>query len=378
MATMEMEKNYTAGLNCGNPNDLDIFDQVGKKNRIDEKTVLFTKDINQYETMSKNSRLDISLEVGDTVMTRIVDYNKSGIILEYGGKAYINVDFNKTEVDYINSLGVGVGETIECIVSSVSTDFLTIKGSCAAMTQVKTNTHIQSLINEEVPVKALITEWTPAGYVCQLLIEDAIIKGFMPTFQVGFNKLEEPLSIINEEFDVLIEKFNPEKGSYLVSRKKLMLKLASNNIKNVDMEKMYTGVITGQANFGLFVEFDGMNGMFYKDDLSPEKRQEIENMKIGESISFYVRDIRKDKIVLSFEKSKTPYDAVELGDVIDATVDEVKDYGAIMKLTGDLTGLLRFGDLTGLNKNAVKPGDIRKVKVMAINKKERKISLMLV
>jgi len=373
-----MTEQMIAGVNCGNPNDLDIFESSNKKNRIDEKTILYSKNIKQYEEMNRDSRLDISLETGDTVLAQIVDITKSYILLEYGGKSYINVDSNRKELEYLENLGLTIGDTVECVIGTVSSDFMTITASCYAIEQVKTNSFIQDLIRNETPVKAIITEWTPAGYVCQLLIEDSIIKGFMPVFQVGFSKLEEPLSIIDHEFDVLIEKFNPEKGSYLVSRKKLMLKTASTNIKNVNMDKQYIGTVTGQASFGLFVEFEGMNGMFYKDDLSKEKREEIETLKSGDSISFWVKDVRKDKIVLSFEKHYSPFDSIENGDVIDSIVEEVKEYGAIMRLSEDLTGLLRYGDLTGLNKNEVKPGDKRRVKVMGINKKERKISLMTV
>jgi hypothetical protein len=126
-------------------------------------------------------------------------------------------------------------------------------------------------LDEGSPVIGRVKELTPAGYSVEIDYEGVTLSGFMPNTLAGINKLSNPESIVGETFEVMIETFSREEGTYIVSRKKYLQSLIPEAIKQLEFGKVYEGFVTGTTDYGAFVEFnDCLTGMIHKSNINPE------------------------------------------------------------------------------------------------------------
>ena len=104
-------------------------------------------------------------------------------------------------------------------------------------------------------------------------------------------------------------------------------------------------------------------------DVAPEDRPKVGQM---------VNEARA-KIESSLEEKKAAFEQVHVGDVMDGTVETLKDYGAFVRLSNGLSGLVHVSQIS--DKRVVSPdkvlkeGQEVKVKVTAI--KDGKLSLSM-
>ena len=92
-------------------------------------------------------------------------------------------------------------------------------GSC-----LKEGTSVVGL-KEGTSVVGMVREMTPAGYNVDLYFEGVTLAGFMQNTLAGINKLHNPKSILGKTFDLMIESFSQEEGTYIVSRRKYLQSL---------------------------------------------------------------------------------------------------------------------------------------------------------
>jgi small subunit ribosomal protein S1 len=176
----------------------------------------------------------------------------------------------------------------------------------------------------------------------------------------------------------MLETLQQEKGVYVVSRKKYLNTIIPEEIKKLKKNNVYNGHVTGTTPFGVFVQFNGcLTGMIHKVNMNPNFKDKIENIKPGTTIEFYVRDILKgNKLILTQILRETLWDKIRVGKVLDGTVRDVKNFGALVSLDEETNGLIQN---SYLQKNSItlKEGEKVKVKVVSVIKDERKIYLNL-
>ena len=93
----------------------------------------------------------------------------------------------------------------------------------------------------------------PAGYDIEIVHDGITLPGFMPNTLAGINKLHDPNSIVGETFNVMIESYAQQEGTYIVSRRKYLQTLIPDAIKQLEYGKIYSGHVTGTTPFGASV-----------------------------------------------------------------------------------------------------------------------------
>lgn len=150
------------------------------------------------------------------------------------------------------------------------------------------------------------------------------------------------------------------------------------------------GRVKRLTDFGAFVELgDGIEGLIHVSDFSWTER--VENpgdfLKEDQEIDVKVIDIDKDsrKISLGLKQlEEEPWEGVEekfpVGTVTKGTVTKLTLFGAFVQLERGVEGLVHISDLSWTKRinhpsEAVSEGEEVEVKVLNINREERKISL---
>jgi ribosomal protein S1 len=197
----------------------------------------------------------------------------------------------------------------------------------------------------------------------------------MPNTLAGINKLYDQNSIIGHTFNVMIESYAEQEGTYIVSRRKYLQTLIPAAIKELDYSQVYKGHVTGTTPFGVFVEFNEcLTGMIHKANVNPEWQNKLSEIKPGFEIDFYVKEIIKDKIILTQILRETLWDNIKNGQIIDGVVKDVKQFGTLVNLDEETVGLIHTSEMEKIKRN-FSAGQELKVKVLSVDRMSRKIFL---
>jgi small subunit ribosomal protein S1 len=198
-----------------------------------------------------------------------------------------------------------------------------------------------------------------------LLVELYELKGFLPVSQLSMEHyprtadqtreklIEELNKLVGEELEVKIISLNPRTNKLIVSEKEVMSQNVKELINNYKAGDMVTGIISGLANFGAFIRFADnpeIEGLIHISELGHkliESPKEI--VSVGDMVKAQVIDVKDNKISLSLKALQPdPWKDVEkqykVGDVVKGTVYKFNPFGAFVKLTEDIVGLIHISE----------------------------------
>ncbi|MBI3395971.1 MAG: 30S ribosomal protein S1 [Spirochaetia bacterium] len=147
------------------------------------------------------------------------------------------------------------------------------------------------------------------------------------------------------------------------------------------------GKVTNVTDYGAFVEIvEGLEGLIHVSELSWAKRvlhpkkylqtgQEIDAMVLGidleqKRISLGLRQLQKDPW-------SDIHNIVKRGDIREGEVTSIAKFGAFVKITDEIEGLVHFKDYSWddePDRKLLKKGDNVKFKVLDVNTSDRRIS----
>ena len=291
-----------------------------------------------------------------------------------GFKDNVYVENRPLENKYLKN--TEIGNKIDILIINVDEDDFLISGSISAIYESMAHKTLKAL-DEDLVVMAQIRSLNPAGYDVDILHDGVTLPGFMPNTLAGINKLHDPNAIVGIKFEVMIESFSDQEGTYIVSRRKYLKTLIPNAMKNVEIGELYIGTVTGTTPFGVFVEFfDCLTGMIHKANIREDMQDKISEIRPGMKIEFYVKEIVKDKIILTQVVRETLWDTIRIGQTIEGTVRDNKKFGALVSLDGETMGLIHNSEIEKSGRKFVPDQDVR-VKILAVDRPNRKIFLTL-
>jgi ribosomal protein S1 len=301
-------------------------------------------------------------------------YGESHILSVPGLKDDIRVDNRLSESKYLKN--TELGEMIDVLISEINHNHFYIKGSISSLYESMARQNLKAL-EEGESVTVLVKSMNPAGYDIEIQHGGVTLPAFMPNTLAGINKLYNPDSIVGETFEVMIESYSENEGTYIVSRRKYLQSLIPNAVKELQYDMVYKGHVTGTTPFGVFVEFnDCLTGMIHKANLNPDWVDRISEIKPGFEIDFYIKEIIKNKIILTQIVRETLWDNIKNGQIIDGVVKDNKGFGTLVSLDEETVGLIHTSELEKIGKRFTKDQNL-KVKVLSVDRGNRKIFLTI-
>tara|TARA_R110000772_G_scaffold20466_2_gene56727 strand:+ start:46713 stop:47849 length:1137 start_codon:yes stop_codon:yes gene_type:complete len=252
-----------------------------------------------------------------------------------------------------------------------------IDGSVSRIYREEANKMIGEMPDDRY-LQVLVNKLTPAGYNCTLNVNGCEIEAFLPQILAGVNKIEndEKNELVGKDLEMCVESFASDKGTWIVSRRKYLKQLIPAYIDNLDRETDYTGKVTGTAKFGVFVEFsECLTGMIHRSNLTDEWKERFEEITPGEDITFNVKEVIKGtKIILTQVHTESLWDSISIGEKLTGTIKDHKPFGTLIILDHETLGLIHSSEQTPEVKE-LKSGDKLEVKVLAVDRSNRKIYL---
>jgi len=349
---------------------LDLFESVIT---IQEKIQNSPEERNRLESLYEETLVIAPME-GELVKAIYVGLSQGFFNFDAGFKDWIRVEDKPSEANYLKN--TEIGSQVEVLITNVDEDNYFIRGSFVELYENIARKNLASLDDGTI-VMGFIREITPAGYSVDIEFEGVVLPGFMPNTLAGINKLYKPESIVGRNFEVAIESYSRDEGTYIVSRRRYLQTLIPTAIKELQYGEIYVGNVTGTTEFGVFVEFnDCLTGMIHKTNIHPDWSNKLNQIQPGVPIEFYIKEIIKDKIILTQILRETLWDKIKIGNIISGKVKDLKPFGALIQLDDETNGLIHTSELEKFNQK-LQSGQEVKVKVIAIDRSARKIFLTL-
>lgn len=339
--------------------------------------------INHYsndEVLALNAAYDNTfdssfMKVGKSIKGKLIEITNSKATFSTYGKTNIIVPNNSLENEILSNLEIG--NLVDILITEYKDNgtILSVIGSIHEMKKHTVNTFLNDSYKNNIPLVAKIVSLNTGGFICSTTIEDVSLDLFMPFSNSSQSRIENTEEWIGKEIDILLDKITIDnKLSWLANHKKFLTTLVPLELSKLIKGNEYSGIITGKTDFGVFVTFNKvLTGMIHKSNLE----YVVEDYEIGENISFFVKDIVKDRLFLTQEIKDSLWDTIEVGESIYGKVSSIKDFGLMVYLDYETKGLIHKSNLKGKSLDTFKVDDVIYVKIIAVNKQNRQITLAL-
>ncbi len=231
-----------------------------------------------------------------------------------------------------------------------------------------------------------------------LLLDVDGIKGFIPVSQLApmhyprvndadANMILQRLqALVGLTFLVKIINIDKENGKLILSEKAAMEEQRKRALSGLKVGDKVTGKISGIVKFGIFVAFEGLEGLVHISEIAwGHVKNPGDYGKLGDKVEVMVIGLDGDKISLSI-KRLTPDPWLEaakvykIGSVVEGEVNRLTPFGAFVKLSEEINGLIHVTEINGDVKDpaeAMKIGDKIKAKVIAVEPEEHRVGLSI-
>ncbi len=326
------------------------------------------------------------LKPGHKIEARIVKITGDWIFLDLGGKSEGYLD-RKELADEEGNLSVKEGDVITAY-------FLSSKHSEKLFTTRlgagdSARDYLEEVWRSGIPVEGMVEKEIKGGFEIKLA---GGMRGFCPHSQMGLSRLDKGQDYPGRNLPFRIVEFGERGRNIILSHRAILeeeRKKGEEALKATLTEGMIVaGTIVSLRDFGAFIDIGGMQGLLPMSEIGWERVTDInECLTVGQSLEVAITklDWENNRISLSLKSTLSdPWEAVPAsfpeGSVHTGKVVRLTPFGAFINLGPGIDGLLHIsrlgkGKRIAHPRDVVKEGDNLEVRIDAINREQKRISL---
>jgi small subunit ribosomal protein S1 len=257
---------------------------------------------------------------------------------------------------------------------------------------------VEALLASKAATHSTIIGYNKGG----LIVPIGGLRGFVPASQISMTRRgnssgdtpEQRWSkMIGEEIDVCVIEVDRERRRLILSERAASTETRESVRERVLEElkegSVYTGRITSIADFGIFVNVNGADGLVHMSEISWDRVQHPNELfKVGQEVKVKVINIdhEKKRIGLSIRQLKDdPWEEkaaqFQVGKLIEGTITRLTKFGAFARLTDDIEGLIHISEISERRiehpKEVLKEGDICTLRIIKVDPGVHRIGLSL-
>ena len=327
-------------------------------------------------------------ETNKIVEGRVRDIRGEDVLIDIGYKSEGVVKIDEWKEEGVDPPAYPkVGDTVQVLLETVEDENGVISLSYRKAKRQKEWEAILAKHKEGDRVKGLVTRKIKGG-----LLVNIGVNVFLPASQVDIRRPPDIGDYINKEIECMILKIDEVRRNIVVSRRKLLeedrARLKRELLSTIEPGQTRKGIVKNIAEFGAFVDLDGIDGLLHITDMAWYRVQDPRDMvKIDQELEVYILNVdkEKEKIALSLKhKTPSPWQNIEarypVGSKHTGEVVNIMTYGAFVKLEPGIEGLVHISEMSWTRrindpKELVKQGDTIEVMVLNINRDKQEISL---
>lgn len=328
---------------------------------------------------------------GDKVSGVVVAITPTEVSIDLGTKysAFIPTTEFTEDGEVKLEDAVHVGDTVEAIVVRVNDVEGTAQLSKKRMDAVKNWADIEAAQEAGTVVEGTVTEENKGGVVVSV----KGIRVFVPASQSGLPKDTPMTQLVKQKVRLKITEVNRGRrrvvGSIRAVLQRERREKAEAVWNEIEVGKVYHGVVKSLTSYGAFVDIGGIDGMVHVSELSWSRiKNPAEVVSVGDELDVYVIGFDKEakRISLGYKKAEdNPWtkfvNTYKVGDIAQVKVVKLMPFGAFAEVMPGVDGLIHISQIA--NRRIGKPdevlsvGDVVDVKITAIDNEKQKISLSI-
>lgn len=328
---------------------------------------------------------------GDKVSGVVVAITPTEVSMDLGTKysAFIPTTEFTEDGEVKLEDAVHVGDTVEAIVVRVNDVEGTAQLSKKRMDAVKNWADIEAAQEAGTVVEGTVTEENKGGVVVSV----KGIRVFVPASQSGLPKDTPMTQLVKQKVRLKITEVNRGRrrvvGSIRAVLQRERREKAEAVWNEIEVGKVYHGVVKSLTSYGAFVDIGGIDGMVHVSELSWSRiKNPAEVVSVGDELDVYVIGFDKEakRISLGYKKPEdNPWtkfvNTYKVGDIAQVKVVKLMPFGAFAEVMPGVDGLIHISQIA--NRRIGKPdevlsvGDVVDVKITAIDTEKQKISLSI-
>lgn len=339
---------------------------------------------NDEEMLSTIDQTMTNVEPGKIFNGTIVNHIGDDVIIEVGLKSEGAVSSQEFEGQKIV-----IGTVIEVMLESVESDSGLIQLSKRKADRIRGWERILQNNDEGDTITGHVTRRIKGG-----LLVDIGVPVFLPASQVDVRRPGDISIFIGQDIQAKILKIDRERRNIVISRRKLLEETResarSNLLTEIEEGQVRTGIVKNVADFGVFIDLGGLDGLLHITDMSWGRvGHPSEMVQVDQEIEVKIIGIDREsqKIALGLkQKSDNPWatvaDRFPIEKKITGHVVNIMNYGAFVKLEEGVEGLIHISEMSW-TKRINHPGEILSVGqdveciVLDVNANKQEISLGL-
>ncbi|MDD3818312.1 MAG: 30S ribosomal protein S1 [Actinomycetota bacterium] len=337
----------------------------------------FTKKITNenYMVEDENGRLIpnydltmISLNDGDIIRGKVVKIDKDEVLVDVGFKSEGVIPLS--ELSIRNNVKpediLKIDDEIEIMVlQKEDQDGRLILSKKRA--EVEQNfDRIEKIYQSGETIEGEIIECVKGG-----LIVDIGLRGFLPASLIDIRKTKDLESYIGEKCVCKIIEVDRNRNNVVLSRKVIIEDEKKEQRKEVlnsmEVGQIRKGIITSIADFGAFVDVNGVDGLIHISELSwNHVKHPSEVVSVDQEVDVEILDIDYEKQRLSLGLKQTQKDPwvekikkYSIKDMVMGKVTRIVKFGLFVEIEDGIEGLVHISELS--DRQVKRPSDIAKI-----------------
>ncbi len=354
-----------------------------------ETNIESNKNTKEFENLLKEDFKKRDLKEGGIIKATVSEIGKKYVFVDLKAKSEGIIPIEEFKITKeLNDLKVG--SKIEVYLERIEGfkgEMVVSREKARRMSSWK---RMEKAFSDQEEVEGIITNKCKGGLIVNI---DSCLC-FLPGSQIDTKPLKniEIDELMNVPLKFLCVKLDKIRGNIVVSRRAILEKTKSQDLQNI-LSKIKEGdIVDGKVkailDWGAFIDLNGADALLHVTDLSYSRvKKPSDLLSVGETIKVKIIKIDNQTKRISCgvkQMHPDPYENLEkrfkLNETYKGIVTKCVEYGAFVRLSEGLEGLVHSSELDWTKKNVnpskiLSPSQEINVKIIEMDVEKRRISL---
>jgi small subunit ribosomal protein S1 len=238
-------------------------------------------------------------------------------------------------------------------------------------------------------VEARVTAVNTGGLECTV----NHLRAFIPASQVALYRTEDFSEYLDQKLLCVVTEANPDRRNLVLSRRSVLEREKEESrrqlLEQLQEGEVREGIVRNLRDFGAFVDLGGVDGLIHVSQLSWDRVNHPRDvLEEGQRVKVRVEKVDRQtgKIGLSLRSlQEHPWEKVPqlfpVGSIAKGEVTRIAKFGAFVKLTSGVEGLIHISELSHHRvaqvSNVVQEGQTVEVKIVSLDLENQRIGLSM-
>jgi len=334
-------------------------------------------------------------KLGSVIEGTVVSIAKNRLVVDLNGIAVGLASGRETHDSLGTIKDLKEGDVVKTVVIEEENDDGMVVLSLKKASQSTTWDKFEKAHKDGKITEVTINEANKGG----LLIDVDGIKGFIPVSQLApihYPRVEDANSaeiltrlqkLVGKKLTVKVINIDRSSGKMILSEKAATETDAKKSLGELKVGSKVTGKVSGVVKFGIFVTFDGLEGLVHISEIAwGHVSNPHQYAKVGDPVDVEIIGIEGDKLSLSIKRLvPDPWAEIEakypIGSRVKGVINRFSPFGAFVQLQDDINGLIHLSEIS--SEKVEDPSDFLSVgeeveaEVINIDRDEHRIGLSL-